>query len=236
MNLAVGTSGYSYKEWVGSFYPPKTPASRMLQHYATQFHTVEINNTFYRMPQESLLARWAAEVPEGFRFVLKAPRRITHDRRLQGVEEETHRLLEVAGALGGKRGPFLFQLPPFLRKDAAALRDFLGRLGAARAAFEFRHASWMDDEVHAILREHGAALCVADTEEGTPALVGTTSWGYLRLRRPDYDDESLAGWVGRVRSQPWTEAFVFFKHEDEGKGPAYARRFLELAAESAPSH
>lgn len=229
MNLAVGTSGYSYKEWVGSFYPPKTPANRMLRYYGERFSTVEINNTFYRMPQESLLERWAAEVPEDFRFVLKAPKRITHDRRLRGVEEETHRLLDVASVLKTRLGPFLFQLPPFLRKDVDALRDFLGRLGAARAAFEFRHASWLDDEVHETLRAHGAALCVADTEDGTPALVGTTTWGYLRLRRPDYDDEALASWVGRVRSQPWTEAFVFFKHETEGKGPALARRFLELA-------
>jgi uncharacterized protein YecE (DUF72 family) len=231
MKLFVGTSGYSYKEWVGSFYPPKTPANQMLRFYGGQFQTVEFNNTFYRMPQESMLERWAGEVPETFRFVIKAPKRITHDRRLRGVEEETRHLLTVASVLGPRLGPLLFQLPPFSKKDVDALRDFLPRLGLARAAFEFRHESWIDDEVHGTLRAHGAALCLADTEEAEPPLVATARWGYLRLRRPDYDDASLATWAQRVRAQPWDEAFVFFKHEDEGKGPALARRFLELAGD-----
>ena len=230
MKLLVGTSGYSYKEWVGSFYPPKTPANQMLRFYGGQFRTVEINNTFYRMPQESMLERWAGEVPEEFRFVLKAPKRITHDRRLRDVQEETRHLLTVASVLGPRLGPLLFQLPPFSKKDVGALRDFLAQLGpTARAAFEFRHESWIDDEVHETLRAHGAALCLADTEEGEPPLVSTASWGYLRLRRPDYGDEQLSTWAGRVRGQPWEEAFVFFKHEDEGKGPALAHRFLEIA-------
>jgi uncharacterized protein YecE (DUF72 family) len=231
MRLAVGTSGYSYKEWVGSFYPPKTPANQMLRFYGQQFRTVEINNTFYRMPQESMLARWAGEVPEEFRFVLKAPKRITHDRRLRGVEEETRHLLQVAAVLQARLGPLLFQLPPFLRKDVGALREFLAQLGTARAAFEFRHESWNDEEVHDALRAHGAALCLADTEEGEPPLVATAKWGYLRLRRPDYGDPEIATWVARVREQPWEEAFVFFKHEDEGKGPALAQRFLELSGD-----
>jgi uncharacterized protein YecE (DUF72 family) len=228
--LAVGTSGYSYKEWVGSFYPPKTPANQMLRFYGQQFQTVEINNTFYRMPQESMLARWAGEVPEAFRFVLKAPKRISHDRRLREVHEETSRLLQVASVLGPRLGPFLFQLPPFSKKDLPALQDFLPQLGQARAAFEFRHASWMDDEVYATLQSHGAALCLADTEDGEPPLIATAPWGYLRLRRPDYDDARLALWAQRVREQPWEETFVFFKHEDEGKGPQLAHRFLQLAA------
>ena len=230
MKLAVGTSGYSYKEWVGSFYPPKTPANQMLRFYGQQFRTVEINNTFYRMPQESMLARWAGEVPEGFRFVLKAPKRISHDRRLREVQEETRHLLQVASVLGPRLGPFLFQLPPFSKKDVPALRDFLPQLGASRAAFEFRHASWMDDEVFGTLKAHGAALCLADTEDGEPPLVATAPWGYLRLRRPDYDDSRLALWVERVRAQAWDDTFVFFKHEDEGTGPKLAHRFLELAA------
>jgi len=229
MRLSVGTSGYSYKEWVGSFYPPKTPANQMLRFYGQRFRTVEINNTFYRMPQEPMLARWAGEVPEDFRFVLKAPKRITHDRRLRDVRDETRHLLEVAAVLGARLGPLLFQLPPFSKKDVEALREFLQQLGPTRAAFEFRHESWIDDEVHDTLRAHRAALCLADTEDGEPPLVATAGWGYLRLRRPDYGDPELTTWVGRVTQQPWEEAFVFFKHEDEGKGPALAERFLQLA-------
>jgi uncharacterized protein YecE (DUF72 family) len=233
MRLRVGTSGYSYKEWVGSFYPPKLPAARMLRFYGERFGTVEINNTFYRMPTAAMLARWAEEVPEGFRFVLKASRRITHEKQLGDVHDLVGLLLEASSALGPRRGPFLFQLPPFFRKDVGRLRNLLGRLGNAPAALEFRHDSWLDDEVHEALRAHGAALCLADTEEGAPPLVPTARWGYLRLRRPDYGDAELGAWVERVRSQPWEEAFVFFKHEDEGRGPRLAARFLELAGQPA---
>ncbi len=228
MKVLAGTSGYSYQEWVGSFYPPKLPANQMLRHYGERFGTVEINNTFYRMPQESVLGRWAAEVPAGFRFVLKAPKRITHEKKLQQVGDEVDYLRRTAAVLGEKQGPFLFQLPPFFRKDVPRLRDFLELLGPARAALEFRHESWLDDEVYALLRSHRAALCLADTEEGEPPGVVTADWGYLRLRRPDYDDAELASWMKRVREQPWSEAFVFFKHEDAGKGPELAARFLAL--------
>jgi len=228
VKLRVGTSGYSYKEWVGSFYPPKFPANRMLRFYGERFRTVEINNTFYRMPQASVLERWAGEVPAEFQFVIKAPKRITHDRRLRQVESETDHLLRVSATLGDKLGPLLFQLPPFFRADVSALRDFVALLGPTRTAFEFRHDSWHDDGVREVLRSHGMALCLADTEDAEPEPVATAPWGYLRLRRPDYGDRELAAWADRIRSQPWEEAFVFFKHEDEGKGPALAARFLEL--------
>jgi uncharacterized protein YecE (DUF72 family) len=231
VRLHVGTSGYSYKEWVGSFYPPKHPAAQMLRYYGERFDTVEINNTFYRMPTAAMLEKWAGEVPEGFRFVLKAPRRITHDRKLADVDDSVRFLLDASTALGTKRGPLLFQLPPFFKKDVARLGDFLARLGTIPAALEFRHDTWHDHEVYDVLRAHGAALCLADTEEAEPPLVATARWGYLRLRRPDYDDVQLGIWLERMRAQGWEEAFVFFKHEDEGKGPALAARFLELAGQ-----
>ena len=231
MNVLVGTSGYSYKEWKGRFYPADLKEAGMLRFYAERFPTVEINNTFYRMPSPELLARWEAEVPAGFRFVLKAPRRITHEKRLGDVADTVARLLDVASGLGDKRGPFLFQLPPYFKKDAARLRDFLGLLPrGVRAAFEFRDASWDDDEVSDTLRGAGAALCLADTDESeaAPRLVPTADWGYLRLRRADYDEPALRTWAGRIRDQPWTEAYVFFKHEDEGRGPELARRLRDV--------
>jgi uncharacterized protein YecE (DUF72 family) len=231
LNVLVGTSGYSYKEWKGRFYPPDLKDAGMLRFYAERFKTVEINNTFYRMPSPELLARWEGEVPAGFRFVLKAPRRITHEKRLQDVADTVSRLLEVSAGLGAKRGPFLFQLPPYLKKDAARLRDFLQPLPrGVRAAFEFRDPSWDDGEVRDALREAGAALCLADTDEGpaATALVPTADWGYLRLRRADYDDEALRAWAERIQAQPWAEAFVFFKHEDEGRGPDLAQRLRQF--------
>jgi len=229
VRLHVGTSGYSYKEWVGSFYPPKHPATRMLRYYGERFDTVEVNNTFYRAPTAGLLEKWSSEVPAGFRFVLKAPKRITHDRKLADVDDAVANLLEVSRTLAEKRGPFLFQLPPTFKKDRQRLEDFLVRLGSAPAALEFRHPSWFDEEVYGVLRARGVALCLADTEETEPPLVTTASWGYLRLRRPDYGDVELQTWIERARAQGWEEAFVFFKHEDEGKGPALAARFRELA-------
>lgn len=230
MRIAVGTSGYSYKEWKGSFYPQDLPASGMLAFYAGRFDTVEANNTFYRMPEARTLERWAAEVPERFTFAVKAPQRITHQKKLAEAGEDVRYLFEVLAALGEKLGPVLFQLPPFLRCDLERLRQFLRILPRdRRIAFEFRHPSWSDDAVYSLLREHDAALCCADTDE-TPdpasILVRTASWGYLRLRRSEYGEGALAEWAGRVTSQPWSDAFVFFKHEDEGRGPAFAQRFL----------
>jgi len=230
MNLRVGTSGYSYKEWVGNFYPPKHPANQMLRFYGERFGTVEINNTFYRMPTVAMLEKWSGEVPEGFRFVLKAPKRITHERKLADVGDSVGFLLEASAALGEKRGPFLFQLPPFFKKDVPRLIDFLARLGQVPAAFEFRHATWFDDEVYELLRGQGVALCLAETDEGgEPPRVATAPWGYLRLRRIDYGDAELGAWLAWIHAQAWDTAYVFFKHEDEGHAPRLAARFLELA-------
>jgi uncharacterized protein YecE (DUF72 family) len=232
MKLHVGTSGYAYKEWKGSFYPADLPAKRMLRYYSERFSTVEINNTFYRMPTVALLETWADEVPADFRFVLKAPQRITHLQRLQGADDAVAHLLDVAAALRQRLGALLFQLPPNLKKDVPRLRAFLALLPPqARAALEFRHPSWFDDEVFALLREQRAALCIADAEGDLDVpVVATADWGYLRLRRPDYDDAALTAWAKRVQQQQaWQEAFVFFKHEDAGRGPQLAHRFMELA-------
>ena len=233
MQFFVGTSGYSYKEWKGTFYPEDLPAAKMLSFYAERFGTVEINNTFYRMPEPKLVEKWGGEVPDSFVFVLKAPQRITHQKRLADAADEIRYFYETASVLGSKLGPVLFQLPPFAKKDGAKLADFVRRLPpGSRAAFEFRHASWFDEEVYSILRDHNAALCAADTDEVTDpesVLVATADWGYLRLRRTEYDDAGLAAWAGRVKKQSWSDTFVFFKHEDEGKGPAFAKRFVELA-------
>jgi uncharacterized protein YecE (DUF72 family) len=229
MRHLVGTSGFSYKQWKGSFYPADLPSSQMLRYYAQKLPAVEVNNTFYRMPTPALLGKWAAEVPETFVFVLKAPQRITHRKRLQEAGEEAAHFFETSAALGPRLGPVLFQLPPHLRKDLPRLRAFLAVLPpGARAAFEFRHETWFDDEVYQALREAGVSLCVSDTdEEGRPApLVSTAGWGYLRLRRPDYGDAELDLWAERIRAQPWSDACVFFKHEEEGKGAALAQALL----------
>jgi uncharacterized protein YecE (DUF72 family) len=232
MNLYVGTSGYSYKEWKGPFYPEDLPDKQMLHFYGERFLSVEINNTFYRMPKPSVLEAWAAEVPPEFKFVLKASQRITHHQRLKDADDSVAYLLKVAVALKEQLGPLLFQLPPFLKKDLPRLRDFLGLLPRERrAAFEFRHQSWFDEEIFSLLREHQAVLCIAEAEnELEIPFVSTSDWGYLRLRRPDYGDAELKAWGEKVRQQNWQDAFIFFKHEDEGKGPLMAKRFLELAS------
>lgn len=230
MQLYVGTSGFSYKEWKGTFYPPDLPAKRMLSFYGERFPAVEINNTFYRMPKTSVLEAWAAEVPAGFRFALKAPQRITHFERLRNTSGSLAALLEISAVLNERLGPLLFQLPPGMKKDAERLRAFLvGLPPGRRAAFEFRNESWFEEDVFRLMRDHGAALCIAEADTGTPTpLVATADWGYLRLRREGYDDAELAAWAERLSAQRWREAFVFFKHEDAGKGPAMAHRFREL--------
>jgi uncharacterized protein YecE (DUF72 family) len=232
VEVRVGTSGYSYKEWKGRFYPEKLPAAGMLAFYAGSFPAVEINNTFYRMPAASLLERWAAETPAGFTFVLKAPQRITHQKRLGDVGADVSYFFDTAAVLGPKLGPVLFQLPPYMKKDVPRLRAFLDLLPPQpRAAFEFRHQTWFDPEVYEALRERQAALCQADADdEGWSAadLPATADWGYLRLRRTDYEEKDLQAWAERVRGQAWERAFVFFKHEDEARGPALASRFATL--------
>jgi uncharacterized protein YecE (DUF72 family) len=237
MQVRIGTSGFSYPAWKGSFYPEKLAAKDMLRFYAERFPTVEINNTFYRMPKEPLLQGWAAQVPANFTFVLKAPKRITHDRRLKECDDLVAYFVNVASILGPRLGPLLFQLPPNFKQDAPRLEAFLALIPAAvRAAVEFRHASWFDDAVYEVLRARGAALCVADTgEEPAAPLVATTDWGYLRLRREEFSDAELADWARRIGEQPWQDAYVFMKHEEEGRGPKLAAKLAALCqAHGAP--
>ncbi len=235
MRVLAGTSGFAYKQWKGVFYPEDLPQAGMLGYYATQLPTVEINNTFYRMPRRELLQGWIAKVPEEFSFVLKASQRVTHRRDREKSLEALGYLMQATVEVAGRLGPMLFQFPPHARKDVERLREILAGLhDGRRAAFEFRHDSWFDDEVYGALRERGAALVCSDTEKtDEPPLVATGGYGYLRLRRPGYDDDALRSWAARVRAQPWEEAYVFFKHEDAGAGPRMARRFLELGGEDA---
>ena len=230
--VRIGTSGYSYPEWKGNFYPEKMAAKDMLSYYAERFSTVEINNTFYRMPTEKLLSGWAEQVPANFTFVIKAPKRITHDQRLKECGDLLAFLFSVTATLGPRLGPLLFQLPPNFKKDLPRLTAFFAAMPERRRmAFEFRHASWFDDEVFETLRAQGVALCVADTgEEPVAPLVATADWGYLRLRREDFSDKDLRDWARKIREQPWKDAYVFLKHEEEGKGPKMAARLMEFCA------
>ena len=231
MRVLAGTSGFSYKEWKGSFYPDDLPAERMLAFYAERLPAVEINNTFYRMPKPALLESWAAEVPPEFRFVLKASQRITHFKRLKETASEVEYFFGVASTLGERLGPALVQLPPNLKKDLPRLVAFLATLPAgARPAFEFRHASWFEDDVFEALRARGAALCIAEDEDLATPLVATAGWGYLRLRRPDYGEPGVQAWADRVCGQSWEDAYVFFKHEDAGAGPRLAVQMLSRFA------
>ncbi len=235
MNLFVGTSGYSYKEWKGNFYPEDLPAKEMLAYYAQRLPAVEINNTFYRLPQPGMVENWKEQVPQSFRFSIKATQRITHIKRLKNCAEETKFLMETAALLGERLGVVLFQLPPNSRKDTERLRDFLSCLPTnTRAAFEFRHESWFDDETFQLLKDKNCSLVVSDTDEKPlTAITPTADWGYLRLRRTSYPAEDLASWMQRVKDQKWKDAFVFFKHEDEGVGPKLAAEFLKLSESPA---
>jgi uncharacterized protein YecE (DUF72 family) len=231
MRFFVGTSGYSYKEWKGTFYPVKLPPKEMLSYYARHFSTVEINYAFRQLPNESVVKAWAEQVPESFRFVLKARQVITHFKRLQNAEKETDDLLRVASVLEQRQGPLLFQLPPNFKKDVPRLDAYLNHLGGrTKSAFEFRHESWLDDEVFDCLRAHSAALCFADAEDIPECdLVRTANWGYIRLRNEGYSEERLGEWVEEIKSKRLDEAYVFFKHEETGTGPQLASRFVELA-------
>ncbi len=231
MRLLVGTSGYSYKEWKGSFYPEELPAKDMLSYYSSRLPAVEINNTFYRLPRESVLEAWAEATEDGFLFAIKASRRITHFGRLRAVEELVQYLLDTVQVLGAKQGPLLFQLPPNFKRDDDVLGGFLELLPPhCRAAFEFRHDSWFDEEVYRLLSAHGSAALVVSDRGGTaePPVVATADYGYLRLRRTDYSVADLERWATRLRELPWQEAFVFFKHEETAGGPQLAERFAGL--------
>ena len=225
--IRVGTSGYNYPEWRGSFYPEKFPTGKMLPYYAERFSTVEINYTFYRMPTAKTVAGWVAETPEHFSFTLKAPQRITHIARLRDITEPLRYFLDTAAGLGPKLGPVLFQLPPSFKKDVGRLGGLLELLPAGvRCAFEFRHESWLDPEVYARLRAANAALCVADTENSTTPIETTADWGYLRLRDEGYTDADIVEWARRIAAlgPTWRDTFVYFKHEEAGTGPAFARQ------------
>jgi uncharacterized protein YecE (DUF72 family) len=231
MNIHVGTSGYNYPEWRGTFYPADLPAKRMFDFYAARFHTVEINYTFYRMPTLKTTEGWRAQAPAGFTYTLKAPRRITHDRRLQDCAESVTLLCDAARGLGDHLATLLFQLPPHFKRDLPRLDAFLALLPRdIRTAFEFRHESWLSDEVYAALAARGAALCVADFGDKTTPVQATARHGYFRLRDEGYTSSDLSRWAAAIvnKQKVWDEVFVYFKHEEEGKGPEFARTFVEI--------
>jgi uncharacterized protein YecE (DUF72 family) len=227
-HVFVGTSGYNYPEWRGTFYPEKFSTDKMLAYYAERFPTVEINYTFYRMPTEKLLSGWAAGTPEHFTFTLKAPRRITHDAKLQRCEDITQAFCRTARTLGSKLGVLLFQLPPTLKKDAAVLRAFAELLPEdLRAAFEFRHPSWFDDEVFEVLRGRRVALCIADSEKLSAPVEITADYAYFRLRDEGYQQADIERWASMIGSlEGVKDAFVYFKHEEQGLGPEFARQLM----------
>lgn len=232
MRILAGTSGWSFKEWKGSFYPKELPDDGMLGYYASRFPAVEINNTFYRMPKESVLIDWAAKVPAEFRFAIKASQRITHHGRLkpEEVADSVEYFTRITNELGEHRGPTLFQLPPNLKKDLPRLAGFLDLLPRGwRSAFEFRHSSWFEDDVYAALSAKDAALCIADHDDFETPAVRTASWGYARLHRLTYDEAALAAWRERLAGLGAEELYVFFKHDETaGSGPAAAEAFARL--------
>jgi len=227
VNIRIGTSGYNYPEWKGTFYPGDLPTAKMLPYYAARFPTVEINATFYRMPTPKTVAGWAAATPEGFVLALKAPQRITHFARLRNVDDPLRFFCDAARTLGPKLGPLLFQLPPNFKKDTDRLAETLFQLPPdLRCAWEFRHESWLADDVYDLLRRRNAALCIADSEAASTPLVATADFGYLRLRDEGYTEGDLARWAETIErlGNRWREAFVYFKHEESGTGPAFAAR------------
>ena len=230
MKILAGTSGYAFKEWKGNFYPTELKDDGFLGYYATKFPTVEINNTFYRLPKENVLMEWAAQVPQNFTFALKASQRITHHARLKEEAADTvDFLLRNTAKLGDRLGPILFQLPPNLKKDVNRFRGFLGLLPSDRRyVFEFRHESWFDNEVFDAMRERDIAMCIIEQDEFRCPVISTASWGYLRLHRLDYDEAALAEWAKCVNAQGWNEAYVFFKHDEgAGSGPPAVNTFVK---------
>jgi uncharacterized protein YecE (DUF72 family) len=231
MNLYVGTSGYSYKEWKGSFYPTNLSPKDMLPYYAERFKTVELNNTFYRLPKPNMIESWMAQVPKDFRFSVKASQGITHFRRLKDAAGATRTMLNAMSAFEDRLAAVLFRMPEDFEKDLKRLETFLKALPAdTRAVFEFRHPSWFDDEVLALLRSEKRVLCISDRDE-MPAdhIDKTADWGYVRLRRVNYSESDLKTWAKRIKAQKWKDTYVFFKHEDEGTGPKLAAQFHRLA-------
>jgi len=231
MRLRVGTSGYSYVPWKGRFYPSDLPTKRMLAYYAEHFATVECNSTFRGLPSAKSVATWHDTVGPDFRFAIKCQQAITHVRRLRDCAEPLAALLAATAGLGNRRGPLLAQLPPFLRADTALLDDFLATVPAGTLiALEFRHESWFTDATWAVLTKHGAALCLAESDDLATPRVATTGWGYLRLRRTDYPPAEIAQWAAFIAPQRWDEAFAYFKHEDTATGPRFAKQLNEAWA------
>ena len=231
--ILVGTSGYNYPEWKGSFYPADLPTKKMLPYYAGKFPTVEINYTFYRMPTPKLIAGWRAQVPPEFRFTLKAPKRITHDKRLRpaDVSSALEGFITAASELGPQMAALLFQLPPNFKKDLPLLQEFLSLLPPkTTAAFEFRNASWLEDDVFDALRSRNVALCFADSETRETPIVPTADYAYLRLRDEGYGDDDIAKWTAIAvdLGAKLKDVFVYFKHEDEGKGAAFGQQMMQL--------
>ncbi|MEO5718267.1 MAG: DUF72 domain-containing protein [Chthoniobacterales bacterium] len=230
MKTWIGTSGFQYKEWKGSFYPEDLAAAKMLPYFAERLSTTEINYTFHRIPSPKTIDNWLAQTPENFRFALKAPQKITHFAKLRDCQDTIAYFYRVVSALGDRLGPVLFQLPPNFKKNADVLSAFLRELPAMRAAFEFRHESWLDEEIFGILRSHKVALCLAETEKLAAPTVATADYGYLRLRREDYTAADVTRWTQFVREKEstWQETFVYFKHEEAGTGPKLAAQMIEL--------
>ena len=237
MKILIGTSGYSYNEWKGKFYPEKISGADMMAFYSKRLETVEINNTFYRMPTPHVVASWAEQVPAGFVFAIKAPQIITHIKRLKDVKEETRFFLKTVAGLGKKLGCALFQFPGSFREDPALLGNFLGLIPEKTpCAFDFRSASWMNPRTLELLRQKKFCLCQEDTDENpVEEIASAASWGYLRMRRADYSDADLSQWSKKLSSMNWKKTFVFFKHEDDigARGPELALRFRELMRDAA---
>jgi len=230
VRVIAGTSGYAFKEWKGSFYPEDIKPDAMLPFYATKFATVEINNTFYRLPKEHVLAEWAAQVPDGFTFAIKASQRITHFARIKPeCASALEFLLKNTAALGTKLGTILFQLPPNLKCDLDRLRAFLALLPTDRRfTIEFRHETWFIDETYALLRERDIPMCIIDQPDFASPVVATASWGYARLHRFDYDEAALSSWAAKIGALPWSDAFVYFKHDEGvGSGPPAVEGFVK---------
>jgi uncharacterized protein YecE (DUF72 family) len=230
VNIWIGTSGFQYSEWKGTFYPEDLPAAKMLPFYAERFSTTEINYTFHRIPAPKTIENWKTLTPHNFRFALKAPQKITHWSKLRDCADTLEYFCRVISQLGEKLGPVLFQLPPTFEKDVAILESFLRELPAMRSAFEFRHDSWFDEEVFSLFKTRNVALCVADTGALATPTVATADYGYLRLRREDYSKIDIERWAKfvRDREKDWRDVFVYFKHEESGIGPKLAQQMIEL--------
>ena len=230
MKTWIGTSGFQYTEWKGNFYPEDLSTNKMLSYFAERLSTTEINYTFHRIPSPKTIENWLAQTPENFRFALKAPQKITHFAKLRDCQDTLGYFCQVISALGDRLGPVLFQLPPNFKKNAEVLGSFLRELPAIRAAFEFRHESWFDSEIFALLRERKVALCIAETEKLTTPMEVTAEYGYVRLRREDYTRDDVIRWAEFIRQEKanWSDAFVYFKHEEAGVGPKLAGQMMEL--------